>query len=161
MRYLYLPIIVLLIVTANTGFAMSLIKTKKVDAVLFSEMSGTITYNGEPAERVVLDLSVTWNEDQNITQEFLANSKGEFLIPKIEKIIETSPLVQLVISQTIVAKYKGASYDLWIRSKRDIAEYTETEGKPANFRCELTDPLIRREVESGQLGTPCKWEIAD
>ncbi|WP_250460114.1 DUF6795 domain-containing protein [Microbulbifer litoralis] len=140
---------------------MSLIKTKEVDAVLFSEMSGIITYNGEPAEDVVLDLSVKWNEDQSVNQKLRTNSKGEFSIPKIEKRIETSPLVQLVISQTIVATYKGVSYDLWIRSKRDTNEYTETEGKPKNFRCELTDPLIRIEVESGQLGTPCKWEIAD
>lgn len=140
---------------------MSSLKTKDIDAVLFSEMSGVITYNGEPATNVVLELSVTWNEDENISKRFKTNANGEFFIPKIERKIATSPLIQLVISQTIGANYNNASYDLWIRSKRDIEEYTETEGKPANFRCELTDPLIRIEVENGQLGTPCKWEIAD
>lgn len=140
---------------------MSFLKTKEVDAILFSEMSGMITYNGKPAENVILNLSVTWNENKNITQQFRTNAKGEFFIPKIERKIDTSPLVQLVISQAIVAQYNNTSYDFWIRSKRDTEEYTETEGKPENFRCELTDPFTRIEVKNGQLGTPCKWEVAE
>jgi len=140
---------------------MSFLPTKEVDAVLFSEMSGIITHNGKPAADVVLNLSVTWNENKTIKQEFRTNARGEFSIPKIEEKIETSPLVQLAISQIIVAQYNDSSYDFWIRSKRDTEEYSETEGKPINFRCELSDPLRRIEVKSGQLGTPCKWELSE
>lgn len=140
---------------------MSLIKTSETDAVLFSEMSGRITYKGEPAENVHLDLSVTWNEDENIKKTFKTDKNGFFLIPKIERKITTHPLVQLSISQKITAHFNGESYNLWVRGKLDAEEYSETDGKPDNFRCELTDPLIRVEVDKGLLGTPCKWEKAN
>ncbi|MCW8127631.1 DUF6795 domain-containing protein [Microbulbifer halophilus] len=158
MKFATLSIFAVFILTANTGFAMSLIKTKEVDAILFSEMSGVITYNGKPAEGVVLNLSVRWNEDESIKKTFKTGKNGYFQIPQIERKITTHPLVQLSISQIIIAHYNGESYKLWIRGKLDAKEHSETDGKPENFRCELTDPLIRVEVNNGQLGTPCKWE---
>ncbi|MFD1215806.1 DUF6795 domain-containing protein [Microbulbifer celer] len=155
-----LSIAAIFTITASTGFTMSLLKTSESNAVLFSEMSGKITYDGKPAEDVRLDLSVTWNEDENIRETFTTDENGFFFIPKIERKITTHPLVQLSISQKITAHFNGESYNLWVRGKLDSEEYSETDGKPVNFRCELTDPLIRVEVKKGLLGTPCKWEKA-
>ncbi|MCW9706020.1 carboxypeptidase-like regulatory domain-containing protein [Fodinibius salsisoli] len=138
-------------------FFNELFKQQEVDAVLFSGVSGTILFNGTPVPNAELDFSVRWN-DEEITQTYTTDANGRFVIPKIERRIKTSPLVQLVISQSIVARYQGEDYSIWIKGKRDTEEFSELGGKPINFRCELTAPLKRIELESGALGTPGEWD---
>jgi len=47
---------------------------------------------------------------------------------------------------------------MWVMGKMGKNLYSELGGKPVNFRCELTDELIRVESDDGLLGTPCKWD---
>lgn len=140
---------------------MSFFSKKKFTAVLFSEMSGKITFNGKPVKNTNLHLSVGWNDGLGeINKSYKTDDKGYFYLPKIEQEIEIPPLAQFVSYQTILINHQGEPYKLWIASKDDIEEFTETEGKPINLICELTNSRKSIKTKVGLLGTLCTWDIS-
>lgn len=133
-------------------------KPEGVDVVLFSAMSGVLTFNGELAAGASLTRSVKWDDSDGITETLEVTEDGKFSFETLSAQLKLSPLNKLVIKQRLVAIYKNNEYDIWIMGKIDKSQSTELGGKPINLSCELTDPITRVESLAGLLGTSCKWD---
>lgn len=148
-----------LILFSSFGVAMSFLsKSEGVEVVLFSAMSGTLTFNGELAVGASLERRVKWDDGGGIVETLEIGEDGFFSFELLTANLELNPLNKLVVNQDIVATYRNEEYDIWIMGKTDHTKDTEVGGKPINFRCELTDPIARVETSSGLLGTICKWD---
>ena len=69
-------------------------------------------------------------------------------------------LAETHASQGIIAYYKGEEYDIWAHGKHLLEEFSELNGVPVNFRCELSDNYvpIDLDVYTGLLVSRCKWD---
>lgn len=147
-----------LLIFSGESSSMSLFSSEEQEVVLFSPMSGYITINGNPVKGVVLERRVKWLGEKEIEDSIRTDEKGWFSFGELTDNVKINPLSQFVVNQYIYAKHDGSAYKVWIMGKLDGNEYSELGGKPINFRCELTDPFVRVEVDNGQLGTLCKWD---
>jgi|SRR5690554_1424098 len=140
------------------GVAMSMFSENEQEVILFSPMAGKITFKGEPASGAKIIRLVKWKDDKGESDTVIANEKGEFILPiKIDH-FKINPIFQLVIAQEIRVLFQGNEFLIWARTKRDINEYTELNGKPTNFRCELTKEFMPVQMEDGLFGTSCEWD---
>lgn len=129
----------------------------KVEAILFSPMEGQVTLNGEPAAGARLSLYIAWKDKKGETFEYFTDESGFFKIPRHSVVYRQTILAQLVIAQKITVEYKGTSYDVWVFSKMEPADFTELDGQPINLVCELTNSerIIRGNRSLG--GTLFTW----
>lgn len=134
---------------------------KKVDAVLFSPLEGQLTFNGRPASHAKIKLWLAWKDKEGEIYNYTADQNGFFKIPEKTATYTENFLAQLVISQEINVEYDGQSYETWIMSKMDPAEFTELGEKPLNLVCELTNELVTVRGIRSLGGTTCKWDSLD
>lgn len=151
-------IIFCLLVFSGEIFPMSFIAGEESEVVLFSPMSGYITLNGVPVKDVVLERKVKWSGDKEFKDAITTDENGRFAFGVLKDHVKTSPLSQFVVNQSIYATHENKNFKVWVRGNLDGKEVSELGGKPINFRCELTDPFVRIEVDNGQLGTLCQWD---
>lgn len=143
-------------VYASEGVNMSLFKGSEV--CVFSAMEGKITLQGKPVDGARIVRKVAWKDQTGETEETTTNSNGEFEFSMMNRSLRQLLTAQFVATQDITVYYEGKEYTIWTMGKMDKSEYGELGGKPENFRCELTDDLVRVEVPAGLLGTSCKWD---
>ena len=143
---------------AIEGVTMSLFSKKEEEVVLFSEMEGHITLNGEPVKNVKIERRINWKDDIGETDYVTTDDKGYFLLPEIKQMIKLSGFTQFVVGQEIKIETNGNEYFIWSMGKRTKNKYGELNGKPKNFKCELNDDDQPHRLESGLLMTKCKWD---
>lgn len=149
-----------LILFSSVGVSMSIFsKSNEESVVLFSGVSGILTFKGEPAVGASLERRAKWDGGDGFVETVEVDSLGKFSFDKIEDSLSLNPLNQLVISQKIFAFYQGEKYKLWVMGKMSKDENAEFGGEPIDFRCELTQPIVRIESLNGLLGTSCKWDV--
>lgn len=147
-----------LLIYIASGVAMELFSKKKEEVILFSPMEGVLTINGVPASGVRLGRVVNWDGDKESVVSIDTSNDGFFSFDELKEDIEISPLNVFVVNQYIYAYHENKAIKIWIKAKWGKELYSELGGKPKNLRCELMDPLVRVELESGALGTRCKWD---
>jgi len=140
------------------GVSMSLFSKEEEEIVLFSEMKGHITFNGKPVKNVKVERRVNWKDDIGDKDYVSTDDDGYFLLPEIKQTIKLSGFTQFVVGQEIKIQNNGEEYFIWSMGKRTKNKYGELDGKPINFRCELTDDDQPFRLESGLLVTKCKWD---
>lgn len=153
---LFLALLILATVM-NKGISMSLF-SKPEEVVLFSEMKGHITFNGKPAKNAEIERWIKWKDQEGEKDHFTTDDRGAFYLPELKVNAKLSGLSQLVITQELKVKHHNATYNIWTLSKMDKKEYSELEGKPVNFRCELTTDEKGLRLKNSYLLTNCEWD---
>ena len=131
------------------------------EVVIFSPMEGLITLNGEPVPDAKIERWLKWKDEEGEKDYFVTDKQGRFSIPIKKDVVTLSTISQFVMAQEVRVFVDGVEYPIWILSKGSKVIFGELGGVPVNFRCELTDELVRVEVEDGLLGTSCKWDLID
>lgn len=128
---------------------------------VFSAMEGTITFQGKPAVGAEVVRKVEWDDKQEKPDSIVTDEAGRFSFPVMNRVLRRLFPVEFVARQDVIVYYRGEEYLIWHMAKGEGKEYEEFGGKLVNFRCELTDELVRVEVKDGLLGTSCKWDAVD
>lgn len=139
------------------GSAMSFLTKPEEEVVLCSPMEGIITLNGKPAAGARIDRLITWKDDIGETDTVFTDTKGQFSLPIKKETVKLSKITQFVVHHEINVTYLEERYQIWVMGKFGKHIYSELNGKPVNFRCELTDEAVRVETD-GLLGTSCVWD---
>ena len=137
---------------------MSIFFGKKEEAVLFSQLEGTLTYQGKPASGAKITLWTAWKDQKGETDDYRADDTGYFKIPTKTVTYRDHPLVQMSIGQTVTVEYQGQEYVIWEAGKTSTHLYGELAGEPQGVTCELTQTELDHHLEHSLLGTICKWE---
>lgn len=153
-------IFLILVLYAYKGITIFLFSGGEViEAVLFSPIEGHLTFQGKPAAGAKLRLWLAWKDKEGEFFSYTADEQGFFQIPKHVVSYKQNPLAQLVISQEINVEYQGNTYEIWVMSKRDPAEFTELGGRPENLTCELTTDLRTVRGFRSLGGIACSWHL--
>ena len=128
------------------------------DVVLFSPMEGKMTYKGAPAANAKIVRTIIWKGDEGETDVFYTAQDGTFRLPIKRASIRVPMLTEFVLTQEVSVFYKGEEFTVWVKRKEELGLYGELDGKPINFRCELTDEEIYLEDFNGLFTTSCKWD---
>lgn len=131
------------------------------DVVLFSPMEGKMTFEGKPAAGAKIVRTIIWKGDEGETDIFYTSEDGTFTLPIKRANVRIPMLAEFVLTQEITVFYNEQEFDMWFKAKQELGEYGELGGKPYNFRCELTDELVRLEDFNGLFGTSCKWDFIE
>ena len=150
--------VVMFIAFTIEGVSMSLFSKEKEEVVLFSEMEGHITFNGNPVTIAKIQRYIMWKDDVGEKDFFESYEKGYFRITEFNDKAVLSGFSQFVVTQELTIVYKNVNYIIWSMGKLNKEKYGELGGVPINLRCDLKDEPIRVEVGSGLLGTSCKWD---
>ena len=137
---------------------MSLFTLPEEEIVLFSEMKGYITLNGEPVKNAKIERLIKWKDDVGEKDYFTTGEDGSFYLPTVTIKAKLPKFREFSVSQEITVHYNDNNYLIWTMGKLSKKLFDELGGKPVNFKCELTDNLERVEVKNGLLGTSCHWE---
>lgn len=107
---------------------------------LFSAVKGVVLDHGAPVEGAVIERSYKWAwKDQSGSDSATTDMQGAFSLPAIwgrsllGSILPHEPFV----TQTILVKYKGKSYEAWLSDKRGYEENDELDGRPISLMCRL------------------------
>ena len=152
-----LAVIVLTVLTFE-GVTMSLFSKAEEEVVLFSEMEGHITFNGEPVKNAKIERRINWKDEVGDKDYFNTNDEGYFHLPEVKLNLKLSKFSQFVVGQEVKVIYDGEEHFIWVMGKMSKDKYGELGGAPINFRCDLKDESVRVEVNNGLLGTSCKWD---
>jgi hypothetical protein len=129
---------------------------------LFSEISGTITLNGEPAVGAhVKRTAGKAHVEGEFTDETFTDENGFFTMPAIweRNLLSRVFPMEFVAPQEIVVVYQGAEYDIWTSVKRKREENSESHGKPLVVQCELSDPERSFRSRGTFFATRCTWDV--
>ena len=125
---------------------------------LFSEMSGVITLNGEPAAGARLVRTVELSKP--ISDETTTDEDGHFHFPAAYERTITKYLPQEFVSdQDIYVHYNGQEYHMWSSVKRSPDENTESRGKPLVVSCELNSEETMIFVDRVSIFSLCTWDV--
>lgn len=103
---------------------------------LFSSMSGTITFNGQPVANA--RLVRTCDRDGPKVDETVTNENGYFKFPAMfERTITKFLPQEFVASQKIIVYYGSGKHEIWSAIKRSREENSEARDNPLIVRCEL------------------------
>lgn len=139
------------------GSTMSFLTKPEEEVVLCSPMEGIITFKGEPAAGAKIDRWITWKDEIGETDTVYTDNEGRFNLPIKKETVKLNKLTQFVVHHEINVIYLKEHYQIWVMGKFGKHIYAELNGKPINFRCELTDEVVRVETD-GLLGTSCVWD---
>ena len=151
-------LILFLLIYSAEGVAMSFFTKPEEEIVLGSPMEGKLTLHGKPVVGARMVRWITWKDETGETDTTYINEDGRFNLPVIKVKAKLNKIVQFVAHQEINVSYKGNQYQIWVMGKFGKGMFSELNGKPINFRCELTDEIRRVETDDGLLGTSCKWD---
>ena len=160
MIILYVSLILMVVFSltyAMNGVAMSMFSGKAEEVILFSPIEGVLTFEGKPTSGAKILRKINWKDEVGETDIFYANEKGEFTLPIKKESIKISSITQFVVHQKIDVFYAGKNFVIWTIGKDSKSEFGELNGKPKNFRCELTDDDVPYRLENALLLTSCKW----
>ncbi len=134
---------------------MSLFGGKEV--FLFSDVSGYLTYKEKPAAHATIRRVVEIDGDsyEDTTE---ANSEGFFSFDALTKKDRALLPKEFVSHQKLIAEYDSKDILIWETVKRSEEENAELEGKPLNFKCELTDETKFVHLMLHSIGTNCTWD---
>ena len=142
--------------------AMSFSETFPNDFCIFSNMQGTITLHGKPAAGAKLVLQLYYYNEKQELIETVADAAGRFHFSSVWKKLgmKRFSLAETVATQDIIAYYQGEEYDVWSHGKHALEEFSELNGVPVNFRCELSDKYIAIKLVpyTGSTAGICKWD---
>lgn len=136
---------------------MSMLFGKEV--VLFPEMSGFITFAGEPASNAEIKVHIYWKDDIGEEQLFYADKNGAFIIPEKRQRVRIPALSEFVITQQITVVYRSNEHIIWSKSTMETDESGGLGGKIRNIQCELTNERKKREDFNGLFSTSCNFDI--
>ena len=133
-------------------------KGKEVEAVLFSPLEGTLTYQGKPAANAKLKLWIAWKDQEGETDVYYADDQGHFTIPKKTVRYKDNPLVQLSVGQEITVEYQGRETLIWRVGKISSHLFGELGGRPVGLTCELTNEEMTAHLDHALVKTLCEWQ---
>lgn len=128
------------------------------EVVICSPMEGQITMNGKPLANAKIERFLKWKDEIGEKDYFFTDEEGFFKLPMRKDIVTLSIISTFVMSHEIRVFSNNEEYLIWTMGKGSTVKFGELGGRPVNFKCELTDDLVRVEVEDGLLGTSCKWD---
>ena len=140
------------------GFTMSLFSKSEEEVILCSPIEGIITFKGKPVADIKIDRWLKWKDETGENDSTYTDNKGQFSLPVKKEILKGNALSQFVVAQEIRANHNKVEYPIWAKAKRAKEMFGELDGRPVNFRCELTDELVRVDAGRGTLMTSCKWD---
>lgn len=152
-----LLVVVLLTTLAFEGVSMSLFSKEEEEIVLFSEMKGHITLDGKPVKGAVIERWIKWKDKDGEKDQYTTDDRGAFYLPTIKVNTKLPSFSQLVITQELKVIHNNANYNIWALSKMNKNEYSELDGKPVDFRCELTKEEKSFRFKNSYLLTNCEW----
>lgn len=129
---------------------------------LMSEVSGTITLNGEPAAGATLKRSVRKAYSRSyVKDEATTDENGYFSMPAVteRKVIHKVFPMEFVVPSEIYVTYQGKEYFIWTSTKREPEENTENKGRPLVVQCELTSEERGFMVDGSLFTTICVWDV--
>lgn len=145
-------------------FCLSSIKAHGLDiensgtAVLFSEMSGTVYFEGIPAANATLIRTISLGDSRR--DRFSTDEDGRFKLPAItQEGLSPADLLDFGVSQEIIVEFENRRFPLWSAVKRNPNKNSEALGKEIDVECELTglNQLVR--VDGHPIFTPCRWDV--
>ena len=156
---IYFLFVSFLIITLYSikGVAMSFFSATEV--VLFSPMSGVITFEGKPVENAKIVVHVYWKDEVGEKEDFHTNEQGEFDIPQKKIRTRIPPLAEFVVTQQISVFFSGEEYVIWSKAVMGTDEYGGLGGNPVNVKCELTDKRVKQKDFHGLFSTSCTWDL--
>jgi len=146
--------------TFSTTEAVSMPIGKKL--YLMSEISGTITLNGEPAAGAKLKRIVSKAYSRSeLTDEAVTDANGYFTMPAVtqRKFIQKIFPMEFVVPSEIYVTYQDKEYFIWTSTKREPEKNTENRGKPLVVQCELSADERVFGVNSSPFITICDWGV--
>ncbi|HEY7773608.1 MAG TPA: DUF6795 domain-containing protein [Marinagarivorans sp.] len=129
---------------------------------LFSPISGTITFKGEPAAGAKLTRTAgKAHTHGRLVDTAITDNQGQFEMPGVfEKVLLAKFLpMEFVAAQEIVVEFEGNSYKVWAGVKREREVNSESSGRPLVVACELTDEPKRASVGGGFVNSVCTWDF--
>ena len=150
----------LALLTFSTTEAVSMPIGKKL--YLMSEISGTITLNGEPAAGAKLKRIVSKAYSRSeLTDEAVTDANGYFTMPAVtqRKFVQKIFPMEFVVPSLIFVTYQGQEYKIWSSTKREPEKNTENRGKPLVVQCELTNEQEGFMVNGSFFTTLCTWGV--
>jgi len=136
---------------------MSFLYHPEEEIVICSPMEGRITFNGAPAAGARIERLLKWKDDTGQTDTTITDENGYFRLPIIKEKAKLPKLAQFVVLQKIHI-FHNKEYLIWTMGKMSKDLYGELDGKPINFRCELTDESRPLSLENASLVTVCQWD---
>jgi hypothetical protein len=115
---------------------------------LFSAVKGVVLDHGRPVEGAIIERSYKWSwKDQSGGDNTTTDARGAFSLPVIWGHSLSASLLphEPLISQTILIKYGGKSYDAWLFSKGGYQENDELDGRAISLMCRLEAQPSRHE----------------
>lgn len=115
---------------------------------LFSAVKGVVLDHGRPVEGAVIERSYEWSwKDQSGDDSTTTDARGVFSLPVIWGHSLSASLLphEPLISQTILIRYDGKSYDAWLFSKGGYQENDELDGRAISLTCRLEAQPSRHE----------------
>src|SRR5690554_5318231 len=150
----------LALLTFSTAEAVSMPIGKKL--YLMSEISGTITLNGEPAAGAKLKRIVSKAYSRSeLTDEAVTDANGYFTMPAVtqRKFVQKIFPMEFMVPSVIFVTYQGQEYKVWSSTKREPEKNTENRGKPLVVQCELSADERVFGVNSSPFITICDWGV--
>lgn len=148
-------------IQSNGGEFMGLFNKKTETVYPFSGFDGQLFYKGEPAAGAVITRIYNQMEEGEVEETTTADDHGYFQFKSISTEFKQPTLSSLsyLSRQKIIVNYKHENFRIWGGGKPDKREFSEFQGKPKNFTCELTED--RRTIDHGVsfIGTNCHWDI--
>src|SRR5690554_3292704 len=129
---------------------------------LMSEISGTITLNGEPAAGAKLKRIVSKAYSRSeLTDEAITDANGYFTMPAVtqRKFVQKIFPMEFVVPSEIYVTYQGKEYFIWTSTKRKSEKNVENRGKPLVVRCELTNEDEIYWIDGMPITTICTWDV--
>lgn len=157
--FIIIGLVILFLTTYSlAGSSMSLFSKSEEEVILCSPIEGIITFKGKPVANIKIDRWLKWKDETGEIDSTYTDDKGQFSLPVKKEIVKGNALSQFVVAQEIRASHNEVEYPIWAKAKRAKEMFGELDGKPVNFRCELTDELVRVDAGRGTLMTSCKWD---
>lgn len=125
-------------------------------ACIFSEVSGVLLFNGEPAAGAIVKRQVEHQGQES--DQATADEAGRFSLPALyQRSVSRLLPAEFVAAQSLVVEYQDQEYRIWSNTKRKPEENAELGGQPLNLRCEITAELQLHREFGSILRTNCTW----
>jgi len=119
---------------------------------VFSNITGTVTINGEPAAGAEIFRYADHINDKEYIDSTTTDNNGYFEFGDISTFSLRPIVLQTVINQKIMIKYKGMEYLAWETTKLNNNKYGEINSEdaspklPIQLECELTENQEKYQV---------------
>ncbi|TQV66927.1 carboxypeptidase regulatory-like domain-containing protein [Exilibacterium tricleocarpae] len=126
-------------------------------ACVFSEVSGVVTYRGEPVPGATVRRIAKWQKEKQDSTTTDADGRFHFEPMYQRSAVKLIP-AEFVAHQRLLIEHQGEEVLLWFTTKRSTEENSELNGKPLKFTCELTnEPRFDRNYRAS-IKTLCTWD---